>query len=119
METIDEEVTAKALDFMERAKKANKPFFLWWNSTRMHIFTHLKKESAGKTASASTLTHGRARWPRWASARQAQGTGLDENTIVMYSTDNGSESFSWPTGVPRCSGERRTRSGRVAIGSRR
>ena len=45
METIDEEVTAKALDFMERAKKADKPFFLWWNSTRMHIWTHLKAES--------------------------------------------------------------------------
>ena len=49
METIDEEVTAKAIDFMERAKKADKPFFLWWNSTRMHIFTHLKAESDGKT----------------------------------------------------------------------
>ena len=49
METIDEEVTAKALDFMERAKKANKPFFIWWNSTRMHIWTHLKQESQGKT----------------------------------------------------------------------
>ena len=49
METIDEEVTARALDFMERAKKANKPFFLWWNSTRMHVFTHLKKGSEGKT----------------------------------------------------------------------
>ena len=49
METIDEEVTAKALDFMTRAKQADKPFFIWWNSTRMHIFTHLKAESAGKT----------------------------------------------------------------------
>ena len=49
METIDEEVNAKALDFMERAKKADKPFFLWWNSTRMHIFTHLKAASQGKT----------------------------------------------------------------------
>ena len=49
METIDEEVNAKALDFMERAKKADKPFFLWWNSTRMHIFTHLKAESVGKS----------------------------------------------------------------------
>ena len=42
METIDREVTEKALDFMERAAKSDKPFFLWWNSTRMHIFTHLK-----------------------------------------------------------------------------
>ena len=49
METIDEEVTAKALDFMQRAKAADKPFFIWWNSTRMHIWTHLKAESQGKT----------------------------------------------------------------------
>ena len=44
METIDEEVTVKALDFMDRAAKDKKPFFMWWNSTRMHVFTHLKKE---------------------------------------------------------------------------
>ena len=49
METVDEEVTAAALDFMERAKKADKPFFVWWNSTRMHVFTHLKPASVGKT----------------------------------------------------------------------
>ena len=49
METIDQEVNAKAFDFMERAAKADKPFFLWWNSTRMHIFTHLQDEAAGKT----------------------------------------------------------------------
>ena len=49
METIDEEVTAGALDFIERQHKAGKPFFCWWNSTRMHVFTHLKKESEGKT----------------------------------------------------------------------
>ena len=49
METIDDEVTAKTLDYLVKAKKAGKPFFLWWNSTRMHIFTHLKKKSQGKT----------------------------------------------------------------------
>ena len=49
METIDEEVNAKAMDFMTRAAKGSKPFFMWWNSTRMHVFTHLKKESEGKT----------------------------------------------------------------------
>ena len=49
IETIDEAVNVKALDFMERAKKADKPFFLWWNSTRTHIFTHLKPGSVGKT----------------------------------------------------------------------
>ena len=56
METIDEEVTTKALDFMERAKKADKPFFLWWNSTRMHIFTHLKAGRRARRALASTPT---------------------------------------------------------------
>jgi len=49
METIDEEVTKATLDYLEKAKKADKPFFLWWNSTRMHVHTHLKAESQGKT----------------------------------------------------------------------
>ncbi len=49
METIDDEVNEKALDFMTRAKKEDKPFFMWWNSTRMHIFTHLKPSSKNKT----------------------------------------------------------------------
>ena len=42
METVDEEVTKSALDFMDKAHKDGKPFFVWWNSTRMHIFTHLQ-----------------------------------------------------------------------------
>ncbi len=49
METIDEEVTKLSLDYLDKAKAANQPFFLWWNSTRMHINTHLKPESVGKT----------------------------------------------------------------------
>ncbi len=49
METIDEEVTAKAMDFIERAHKADKPFFVWYNTTRMHVWTRLKKESQGVT----------------------------------------------------------------------
>jgi arylsulfatase len=99
METIDEEVTAKALDFMERAKKANKPFFLWWNSTRMHIFTHLKKESDGKTGlgiyADGMVEHDGHVGQVLAKLKEL---GLEENTIVMYSTDNGAETFSWPDG---------------------
>ena len=49
METIDREITDGALDFIERQTKADKPFFCWWNSTRMHVWTHLKEESKGKT----------------------------------------------------------------------
>ncbi len=99
METIDEEVTAKALDFMERAKKADKPFFVWWNSTRMHVFTHLKKESAGKTGlgiyADGMVEHDGHVGQLLAKLKEL---GLEDNTIVMYSTDNGSESFSWPDG---------------------
>src|SRR6266567_1773853 len=49
METIDDEITDGALDFIERQTKADQPFFCWWNSTRMHVYTHLKEESKGKT----------------------------------------------------------------------
>jgi arylsulfatase len=99
METIDEEVNAKALDFMERAKKAGKPFFLWWNSTKMHIFTHLKEGAAGKTGlgvyADGMVEHDQEIGKVLAKLKEL---GLEDSTIVMYSTDNGSESFSWPDG---------------------
>lgn len=99
METIDDEVTTKTLDFMERAKKADKPFFIWWNSTRMHIFTHLKPESQGKTG-LGTYADGMVEHDGHVGQVLAKlkELGLEDNTIVMYSTDNGSESFSWPDG---------------------
>jgi arylsulfatase len=99
METVDEEFLMGALDFMDRAKKANKPFFLWFNSTRMHIWTRLKKESEGKT--------GLGIYPDGMVEHDAmigqlldglKKLGLEENTIVMYSTDNGAEKFTWPDG---------------------
>jgi arylsulfatase len=99
METIDEEVTAKTLDFMTRAKQADKPFFIWWNSTRMHIFTHLKKESVGKTG-LGIYPDGMAEHDGHVGQVLAKlkELGLEDNTIVMYSTDNGAESMSWPDG---------------------
>ncbi|MGB7740215.1 MAG: arylsulfatase [Steroidobacteraceae bacterium] len=99
METIDEEVTAKALDFMARAAKDGKPFFLWWNSTRMHIFTHLKPESEGKTGLgiyADGMVEHDAHVGQVLAKLKA--LGLEQNTIVMYSTDNGAETFTWPDG---------------------
>jgi len=99
METIDDEVTAATLSFMEKAKNDDKPFFIWWNSTRMHIFTHLKAESEGKTGlgiyADGMVEHDNHVGMLLAKLKEL---GLDENTIVMYSTDNGSESFSWPDG---------------------
>ncbi len=99
METIDDEVTVRALDFMERAKKADKPFFMWWNSTRMHIFTHLKESSRGKTGlgvyADGMVEHDAHVGQVLAKLKEL---GLEENTIVMYSTDNGAETFTWPDG---------------------
>jgi arylsulfatase A-like enzyme len=99
METIDDEITARTLEFMQEAKNAGKPFFIWWNSTKMHIFTHLKPESEGKTGlgvyADGMVEHDNQVGQLLAKLKEL---GLDDNTIVMYSTDNGSESFSWPDG---------------------
>jgi arylsulfatase A-like enzyme len=99
METVDEEFTKEALRFMTDAKKSNKPFFLWWNSTRMHIFTHLKKESEGKTG-LGVYPDGMVEHDGMVGQLldKLKELGLDENTIVMYSTDNGAEKFTWPDG---------------------
>ncbi|MDF2187309.1 arylsulfatase [Paraflavitalea sp. CAU 1676] len=99
METVDEEFTREALRFMTDASKSGKPFFLWWNSTRMHIFTHLKKESEGKTG-LGTYPDGMVEHDAMVGQLldKLKELGLDENTIVMYSTDNGAEKFTWPDG---------------------
>jgi arylsulfatase len=99
METIDEEVTVKTIEFMERAKRADKPFFIWWNSSRMHVFTHLKAESKGKTG-LGTYADGMVEHDGHVGQVLAKlkALGLDDNTIVMYSTDNGAEFFNWPDG---------------------
>src|SRR5437867_4900157 len=99
METIDEEFTKASLDYLEKVKKADKPFFLWWNSTRMHIFTHLKKESAGNTG-LGAYPDGMVEHDGMVGQLldKLKELGLEDDTIVMYSTDNGAEKFSWPDG---------------------
>jgi arylsulfatase A-like enzyme len=99
METVDEEVTVAALQFMDKAVKDKKPFFVWWNSTRMHIFTHLKPESAGKTG-LGIYADGMAEHDAMVGQLLAKlkELGVEDNTIVMYSTDNGAEAFTWPDG---------------------
>jgi arylsulfatase A-like enzyme len=99
METVDEEVTKAALGFMEKAVKDDKPFFIWWNATRMHIFTHLKAESEGKTGlgvyADGMVEHDGMVGELLAKLKEL---GVEDNTIVMYSTDNGAETFTWPDG---------------------
>ena len=99
MESVDEEVTVAAIDFMERAVKQDKPFFLWWNSTRMHIWTHLKPSSEGKTG-LGVYADGMVEHDGMVGQLldKLDELGIADNTIVMYSTDNGAETFSWPDG---------------------
>jgi arylsulfatase len=99
METIDEEVTTAALAFIDKAHREGKPFFVWWNSTRMHVFTHLKPSSAGKTG-LGVYPDGMVEHDGMVGQLLAKldELGIADNTIVMYSTDNGAESMSWPDG---------------------
>src|ERR1017187_3635569 len=99
METMDEEITAGAIDFIERQHKADKPFFCWWNSTKMHIWTHLKKETQGKTG-LGVYPDGMVEHDSHVGQLldKLDELGIADNTIVMYSTDNGAEELSWPDG---------------------
>ncbi len=99
MKTIDEEVIAGALDFIERAHAADTPFFLWLNPTRMHIWTHLKPESEGVTG-FGIFADGLAEHDGHVGVilDKLEELGIIDNTIIMYSTDNGAEMFSWPDG---------------------
>jgi arylsulfatase len=99
METIDREVLAKSINFMDRAVEADKPFFLWHNSTRMHVFTHLAPEAAGKTG-LGIYADGMVEHDGQVGELLAEidRLGIRDNTIIIYSTDNGAEVFTWPDG---------------------
>jgi arylsulfatase A-like enzyme len=99
METVDEEVTTATLGFMDKTAKDGKPFFIWYNTTRMHIFTHLKPSSAGKTG-LGVYADGMVEHDAMVGQLldKLKELGIEDNTIVMYSTDNGAESMSWPDG---------------------
>jgi arylsulfatase len=84
---------------MRDAKQSGKPFFVWWNSTRMHIWTRLKAESQGKTG-LGIYPDGMVEHDGHVGEvlKAVDELGLASNTIVMYSTDNGAEKFTWPDG---------------------
>ena len=99
METIDEEIYAAADKFIDRAVQAKKPFFVWFNTTRMHVWTHLKKASDGKTG-VGLYPDGMVEHDGMVGdmLKKLDTLGLAENTIVVYGTDNGAEKVSWPDG---------------------
>jgi len=99
METIDEEVMGLTLDFLDRAHATKKPFFVWFNTTRMHVWTHLKEESKGVTGQG-IYADGMVEHDGQVGQLLAKldELGIADNTIVMYSTDNGAEVMTWPDG---------------------
>ena len=99
METADDEFTDAAIDFIDRAHKDGKPFFTWVTTTRMHVWTHLSKEWEGKTG-IGLYPDGMAEHDDDVGRILAKlkELGIDNNTIVFYSTDNGAETFTWPDG---------------------
>jgi arylsulfatase A-like enzyme len=99
METVDEEFHEAAMDFIERAHSAEKPFFVWYNSTRMHVWTRLKEQSRGRTG-IGLYPDGMAEHDDMVGLTLAklEELGIADNTIVIYSTDNGAETFTWPDG---------------------
>ena len=99
METVDEEFLGAAKDFIKRNHSAGGPWFCYFNSTRMHVFTHLKKESQGKTG-LGLYPDGMVEHDGHVGQLLAlvDELGIADNTIVVYTTDNGAECFTWPDG---------------------
>ena len=97
METIDDETSAAALDFIERQVRANKPFFCWWNGTRMHFRTHVKAENRGKSGQ-DEYADGMVEHDVHIGLflKKLDDLGIANNTIVFYSTDNGPHYNAWP-----------------------
>ena len=99
METVDEEFLASALDFMERKTKENVPWLCYFNPTRMHVFTHLKPSSVGKTGHG-LYPDGMVELDGYVGdlLKKVDDLGAADNTIVVFTTDNGAEECIWPDG---------------------
>jgi arylsulfatase len=97
METIDEETLAAAKDFITRQNKDGKPFFCWWNATRMHFRTHVKAEHRG-ISGQDEYGDGMVEHDMMVGdmLKLIDDLGLADDTIVMYSTDNGPHYNAWP-----------------------
>ncbi|MEE9367294.1 MAG: arylsulfatase [Pontiella sp.] len=97
METIDDETVAAALDFIKRQNAANKPFFCWWNGTRMHFRTHVKEEHRG-ISGQDEYADGMVEHDMHVGQFLAllDELNIADNTLVLYSTDNGPHMNSWP-----------------------
>jgi arylsulfatase A-like enzyme len=103
MKTVDDEILARSLAFLDKAKKDKKPFFMWLNPTRMHVVTHLseKYEKMRNAQNGWSLQEaGMAQVDDIVGSvmKYLKDNGFDDNTIVVFTTDNGTETFTWPDG---------------------
>ena len=103
METVDAEILDHATNFLDKARKDDKPFFLWLNPTRMHVVTHLSPKYQGARTPEngwSIQEAGMAQLDDVVGSvmKYVETNGLDDNTIIAFSTDNGAENFTWPDG---------------------
>jgi arylsulfatase A-like enzyme len=99
MEDIDTELVRRSTDFMDRSVKAGKPFFLWHNATRMHVWTHLSpkwQDKSGFGLYADGMME--LDWEVGELLKKVDDLGIAGNTIVMFTSDNGAEIFTWPDG---------------------
>ena len=97
METVDDETLAMAKDFIKRQQTSGQPFFCWWNATRMHFRTHVKEENRG-ISGQDEYSDGMVEHDRHVGEllKLVDDLGLAEDTIVLYSTDNGPHYNTWP-----------------------
>src|SRR5277367_1153130 len=103
METVDDEISDNAFKFLDKAKTDNKPFFLWLNPTRMHVVTHLSEKYEAMRNSENGWSLQEAGMAQLDDdigllMKKLKDLGLDNNTIVVFTTDNGAENFTWPDG---------------------
>jgi arylsulfatase A-like enzyme len=103
METVDDEIRDFAISFMDKAKKDGKPFFVWLNPTRMHIVTHLSPKYEATRNSVNGWSEEEAGMAQLDDdiglvMKKIKDLGVDDNTIVVFTTDNGTELFTWPDG---------------------
>jgi arylsulfatase A-like enzyme len=99
METLDDETTLAAIDFMQRQVKAGKPFFTWMNTTRMHLFTPIRPSMQGQSGMpGNDYADGMIEHDGDVGTllKAVDDVGIANDTIVVYTTDNGPNQFSWP-----------------------
>ncbi len=103
METVDDEIRDLSIKFMDKAKADNKPFFVWINPTRMHIVTHLSPKYEALRNAENGWSEEEAGMAQLDDdvgivMQKLHDMGEDQNTIVVFTTDNGTELFTWPDG---------------------